>query len=86
METIAVYARVSPVHKLRVITALQKNDNFASIVAAVEEGRGIFGNIEKYLMFLRSSNLGEIGLLAEATLLGLPPDDGGATPLGESGD
>jgi hypothetical protein len=30
------------------------DDNFASIVAAVEEGRGIFGNIKKYLMFLLS--------------------------------
>jgi Ca2+-transporting ATPase len=48
------------------------DDNFASIVAAVEEGRGIFGNIKKYLMFLLSSNIGEIGLMAGATLLGLP--------------
>lgn len=48
------------------------DDNFASIVAAVEEGRGIFGNIKKYLMFLLSSNLGEIGLMAGTTMLGLP--------------
>jgi Ca2+-transporting ATPase len=48
------------------------DDNFASIVAAVEEGRGIFGNIKKYLMYLLSSNIGEIGLMAGATLLGLP--------------
>ncbi len=48
------------------------DDNFASIVAAVEEGRGIFSNIKKYLMYLLSSNLGEIGLMAGATLLGLP--------------
>jgi Ca2+-transporting ATPase len=48
------------------------DDNFASIVAAVEEGRGIFGNIKKYLMFLLSSNVGEIGLMAGATVMGLP--------------
>jgi len=48
------------------------DDNFASIVAAVEEGRGIFGNIKKYLMFLLSSNVGEIGLMAGTVLLGMP--------------
>jgi Ca2+-transporting ATPase len=48
------------------------DDNFASIVAAVEEGRGVFGNIKKYLMYLLSSNIGEIGLMVGSVLLGLP--------------
>ena len=58
------------------------DDNFASIVAAIEEGRGIFGNIKKYLMYLLSSNIGEILLMAGAILfgplIGLPY---GAIPL-----
>jgi Ca2+-transporting ATPase len=48
------------------------DDNFASIVAATEEGRGIYGNIKKYLMYLLSSNIGEIGLMSGTSLFGLP--------------
>ncbi|HEX4954829.1 MAG TPA: cation-translocating P-type ATPase [Thermoanaerobaculia bacterium] len=48
------------------------DDNFASIVAAVEEGRVIFGNIKKYLMYLLSSNIGELGLMVASFLVNLP--------------
>ena len=48
------------------------DDNFATIVAAVEEGRRVFGNIKKYLMYLLSCNVGEILLLAGSVIAGLP--------------
>ena len=48
------------------------DDNFATIVGAIEEGRGIFENIKKYLMYLLSSNIGEIGVVAAATFAGYP--------------
>jgi Ca2+-transporting ATPase len=48
------------------------DDNFASIVSAVEAGRGVFANIKKYLTYLLAANLGEIGLLVGASLLGKP--------------
>ena len=48
------------------------DDNFATLVAAVEEGRAIFDNIKKYLIFLLSCNLAEILMLTGAFFLGMP--------------
>jgi Ca2+-transporting ATPase len=116
VEQVAVYARVSPEHKLRAVRAWRKrgevaamtgdgvndapavkeadigvamgitgtdvtkevsdmvitDDNFASIVAAVEEGRGIYDNIRKFIHFLLSCNLGEILVMFVAALAGFP--------------
>ena len=46
------------------------DDNFATIVAAVEEGRKVFSNIQKAVQFLLSANLGEVLTIFIATLLG----------------
>ena len=48
------------------------DDNYASIVSAVEEGRIIYSNIRKFVYFLLSCNVGEIGIIFFATLLGWP--------------
>lgn len=48
------------------------DDNFASIVAAVEEGRGIYDNIRKTLQYLLAGNTGELLLITACVVSGLP--------------
>ena len=48
------------------------DDNFSSIVAAVEEGRVIYSNIKKFVFFLLSCNIGEILLVVTSMLLKMP--------------
>ncbi len=48
------------------------DDNFATIVAAVEEGRGIYFNLQRFIAYLLACNLGEIGLMLGAVVAGLP--------------
>ncbi len=48
------------------------DDNFASIVNAVEEGRGTYDNIRKYFGFLISGNIGEVGIIFFSILFGFP--------------
>ena len=48
------------------------DDNYASIVAAIEQGRVIYANIRKFVFFLLSSNVAEIMIIFLATLAGLP--------------
>lgn len=48
------------------------DDNFATIVAAIEEGRGIYENIRKFIRYLLASNVGEILTMFLAMMMGMP--------------
>jgi P-type Ca2+ transporter type 2C len=48
------------------------DDNFATIVSAISEGRRIMDNVKKYLVYLLSANIGEILLFSSALIIGLP--------------
>ena len=74
------------------------DDNFATIVRAIEEGRGIYENIQKFLRFLFSTNLSEVLLVSAGAILafwlglrdagGQPAAaaDGGADPVDQPDD
>ncbi len=49
-----------------------RDDNFATIVAAIEEGRNIYDNIRKFIRYLLASNVGEILVMFFAMMIGLP--------------
>ncbi|MDJ0590316.1 MAG: cation-translocating P-type ATPase [Pleurocapsa sp. MO_226.B13] len=55
------------------------DDNFATIVAATEEGRVVYSNIRRFIKYILGSNVGEVIVIASAPLLGLP--DVPLTPL-----
>ena len=66
----SVYARVQPEHKVKIADMILADDNFATIVYAVEEGRKIYSNIRKAIQFLLSSNMSEVITIFTASVMG----------------
>ncbi|HEX9182970.1 MAG TPA: HAD-IC family P-type ATPase, partial [Burkholderiales bacterium] len=56
------------------------DDNFASIVAAIEEGRAIYANIQKFLRYLLATNIGEVLVMFFGVVLAAPLAFGAAAP------
>jgi magnesium-transporting ATPase (P-type) len=74
--TTALLSSLLPLHllllKKQAADMILVDDDFATIVAAIEEGKGIFYNIKNFLAFQLSTSVAALGLVAFATFFGMP--------------